>query len=158
MRRGCGVSRQPRKGKVLVRRTILFLGTMLVLLVGAGGVAFSLVQCDQDNYCSCTPGVLCEGTHDTRPAYYDSITGTPSGDKIFAYEGDDEIYGYGSGDYIDAGPGNDTVVGDSLGTNGGNDTLIGGDGDDYIAGGEGVDQCYGGPGYDEFLGCDKEVQ
>lgn len=139
-----------------MRLTILFLGAMTVMLVVAGGVAFALVDCDQDHYCKCHVGVLCEGTHDTRPGYYDSITGTNSGDKIFAYEGDDEIWGYGSGDYIDAGPNDDTIIGDSAAYTDGNDTLIGGDGDDYITGGEGNDQCYGGPGDDTNGGsCEK---
>jgi hypothetical protein len=132
---------------------------MLLALVVPSGVALAVVNCDELNYCKCIPGKLCEGTHDTRPGYYDSIEGTPSADRIYAYEGDDEMWGYGSGDYIDAGPGDDTVVGDSYGVNGGNDTLIGGEGDDSITGGEGEDdQCYGGPGTDDFLGCETEVQ
>jgi hypothetical protein len=142
------VSRQQKKEKGLVRRTILVLATMVVMLLVAGGVALAVVNCDELNYCQCIPGKLCEGTHDTRPGYYDEITGTDSGDNIYAYEGNDVIYPGRSGDYVEAGPGNDEIYEHGAATASGNDTLIGGADDDYIQGGGGTDQCYGGPGTD----------
>lgn len=56
-----------RKGKGLVRRTMLVLGTVMVLLVGAGGVALGTGHCSYSSStgwnCYCDPGAArCEGT------------------------------------------------------------------------------------------------
>jgi hypothetical protein len=123
---------------------MLFLGAMMVMLVVAGGVAFALLDCTPDNYCDCQPGVLCEGTNDARPGYWDAIYGTETGDNIYAYAGDDEIQGRGGNDYVEAGPGDDWIYGGE-----GDDTLIGGSGNDTIWGGDGYDQCYGDTGANE---------
>jgi Ca2+-binding RTX toxin-like protein len=117
-----------RKGKGLVRRTILVLATMGVMLLVAGGVAFA-VQCGEGT---------CFGTEAG-----EVIEGTDTGETIIAFGGNDEIRGNGGGDVIDGGEGNDNISGDT-----GDDNLNGGPGDDYFAGGEGYDQCYGGPGTD----------
>jgi RTX calcium-binding nonapeptide repeat (4 copies) len=145
-----------RKGKGLVRRTMLFLGAMMVMLVVAGGVAFANTYCGDTFTCQCQdPGGLCVGTPEV-----DNIYGTDTayGDKIYAKDGDDQAHAGGGGDYVDAGPGNDFISGDDV-SNSGNDTLIGGDGDDEIYGEGGYDECYGGPGTD-YLDpdtCEKRV-
>jgi hypothetical protein len=120
-----------RKGKGLVRRMMLFLGAVMVMLVVAGGVALATDavngQCGVGwSTCQCTGG-LCKGTPDD-----DTIFGTneSSGDKIFAYGGDDGVDAADGGDYVDAGPGNDIITGDYPLSLPGNDTLIGGDGND----------------------------
>jgi Ca2+-binding RTX toxin-like protein len=151
-----------RKGKRLVRRTILFLGTMLVMLLVAAGVAFAAANyyyCSPNLlYCRCPEGTVCVGT-----AERDDIYGTDTefGDKIFAKDGDDNIHAEAGGDYVDAGPGDDFIQGDAAGglSGSGNDTLIGGDGVDEIYGYGGYDECYGGPGVDYLdPSCEKRVQ
>jgi Ca2+-binding RTX toxin-like protein len=128
-----GLARAKRKGKGLVRRTILVLATMLVMLVVVGGVAFAL-QCGEGT---------CFGTEAG-----EVIEGTDTGETIIAFGGNDEIRGNGGGDVIDGGEGNDNISGDSAGRPGGDDRLHGGPGDDYFAAGEGYDECYGESGTD----------
>ena len=58
----------------------------------------------------------------------DTITGTPLGDVLRAYAGDDTVIGGGGADFLDGGADNDTLWG-----NAGNDTLQGGAGFDVAA-------------------------
>jgi hypothetical protein len=132
------LARERRKGKGLVRRTILILATMVVMLVVVGGVALARADCQWSSStgwnCFCHPGVFCEGRND--PVDRDLIWGSNSGDRIFAYAGDDEIYAeYGSDRQV-----------------------VGGDGDDLIDGGPGYDRCDGGNGYDLASGCEFTVR
>jgi Ca2+-binding RTX toxin-like protein len=114
----------------IVRRTILLLGTMLVALVVASGVAFAVIQCH---------GGVCRGTNN-----HDLIYGTNGYDEIYGRGGPDVIYGYG---------GNDTIYGGA-----GDDTIYGGAGKDYIRGGPGYDKCDGGPGYDQLhYSCEEQL-
>jgi hypothetical protein len=142
-----------RKGKGLVRRTILVSAAMLVMLLVAGGVAFAVVNCDPFlGRCECKPGVLCEGTSEAEDIY-----GSLSGDTIYAYDGDDGINGRDGDDYIEGGRGNDVIEGDSVYASG-NDELVGGEGNDMFEGGEGYDVCDGGPGTDTAdAGCERQV-
>jgi Ca2+-binding RTX toxin-like protein len=135
-----------RKGKRLVRRTILFLGVMTLMLAGAGGVAFALVDCDPfQGTCTCHKGVPCEGTSEG-----DNITGTESDDEIRGYGGDDNINGSGGSDHIDGGPHRDIIEGDGGSFNRGKDTLIGG---------SGIDDCWGTPGVDTFdVSCENKFE
>jgi hypothetical protein len=129
------------KGQRLVRRTILFLGTMLAALVVAGSVAFSApAECDAYGNCDCQAGVTCEGTSEG-----EYLNGTNSSDKILGYAGDDGLYGYRGSDNLNGGPDNDYLEGDGA-YGRGNDILVGGDGDDLIYGGPGYDRCDGGNG------------
>jgi hypothetical protein len=148
-----------KKGKGLVRRTILLLGTMLAALVVAGGVAFALSDCTWDHYCNCekatAQGVPCEGTNDKRPGYWDAIYGTNSSDRIYGYAGGDELYGYNGNDYMAGGSGNDYLIeSESYGASG-NDRLAGGADNDHIEGGDGYDVCNGGSGFDRASGCER---
>jgi len=124
----------------LVRRTILLLGTMLVMLVVAGGVVLAATYCGDATGMTCNcQGGLCWGTPDE-----DRIFDTDSYDQIHADAKDDGVIG--GGDYIDGGPGKDYISGDGVGKSG-NDILLGGDGDDDIYGDRGSDdKCYGGCG------------
>ena len=132
-----------------MRRSILFLGTMLVMLLVAGGVALA---------------ATIVGTSDS-----DELFGTPGNDNIYAYEGEDWIHadnwkGNGS-DYINGGPGPDHIDSDyhQAARYPGNDTVIGHKGNDIIDGGPGKDNIYGswnndtidgGPGEDKIYGGD----
>lgn len=89
-----------------MRRTILwFLGTMLVLLVGAGGVALAAANyyyCPNATTCNCPEGVTyCVGTPGE-----DRIIGTDSSDNIYAKGGPDGVYP-GGGDKCYGGSGVD---------------------------------------------------
>jgi Ca2+-binding RTX toxin-like protein len=81
---------------------------------------------------------------------------TPTGNIIFAKEGDDEIqsgffsdqvYGEDGEDTIQTGFGNDQAFGED-----GNDNLIGGEDDDYLVGGSGDDHLWGWLGDDGLRG------
>jgi Ca2+-binding RTX toxin-like protein len=131
-----GLSLIKRKGKGLVRRTILLLGAMLVALVVVGGVAFAL---------TCTGGT-CQGTDSAEDIY-----GSDTRDTIDGYGGDDYINGRGGSDYIDGGDGNDTIEGDGGVVSRSLDTLVGGEGTE--------DYCYGDLGYDKFdISCEYQYQ
>jgi Ca2+-binding RTX toxin-like protein len=154
------LARAKRKGKGLVRRTILILGTMVVMLVVAGGVALAL-QCG---------GGTCYGTNEG-----EAIAGTPDPDEIYALGGDDAINGYADNDYIDGGSGPDYVVGeddndtlhggadndgDVVGIYGGygNDYLYGDAGNDFLDGEADYDVCVGGEGFDVATAdCEQKI-
>jgi Ca2+-binding RTX toxin-like protein len=120
-----------------MRLTILFLATMLVLPLAAGGAALAVAASCHDSghglYCDCPPsGGMCTGT-DLGDG--EVITGSDNSDTIRARGGHDEI---------DGQDGNDIIHGDS--------------GMDYINGGFGNDWCYGDTGADyEPDGCEHWV-
>jgi RTX calcium-binding nonapeptide repeat (4 copies) len=110
-----------------MRLTILFLATMLVLPLVAGGAALAVAASCHDSghglYCDCPPsGGECTGTN---LGEGEVITGSPNSDTIYGRGGHDEIYGQDA-----------------------DDRLYGGSGMDYIQGGYGEDWCYGGIGAD----------
>ena len=70
-----------------------------------------------------------------------------TGDTIYGYGGDDNIYGLNGADSLYGGDGNDYLSGRS-----GADTLHGGDGDDNLRGGGDADTLYGGEGNDDLRG------
>lgn len=84
----------------------------------------------------------------------DILTGTEQNERIFSFQGDDDIQGGGGSDYIDAGNGDDIIYGDlidgSAGIDNLNDTIYGGNGNDYLSGNAGDDYLNGGNG-DDFL-------
>ncbi len=119
---------------------------MAAALIVAGGVALAeTVTCDN------TPP--CHGTPET-----DQITGTASGEFIFAYEGNDNVRAGGGNDTIEGGPGNDN----ELNGEGASDTHRGGRGNDFIGadlndsvGSE--DESFGGRGNDTIFALDGNV-
>ena len=121
-----------------MRRTMLVLATLVVVLVVAGGVALARADCRWDSAtgwnCYCGPGVPCDTTNKQEIIY-----GSPVGDTINAYGGDDTIWGRD-----------------------GNDIIVGGEGSELIDGGPDYDRCDGGNGYDYATkgaaGCDKWVR
>lgn len=93
-----------------------------------------------------------------------NITGTSTGDTIFAYGGKDYVNADAGDDYIDggdgddvlwAGIGNDDVHGgndnDQIYGYLGDDKLYGDAGNDFLFGGIGQDTMTGGPGADTFV-------
>jgi hypothetical protein len=71
---------------------MLVLATLVVVLVVAGGVALATADCRWDSAtgwnCYCGPGVPCDTTNKQEIIY-----GSPVGDTINAYGGDDTLYG-----------------------------------------------------------------
>lgn len=92
-------------------------------------------------------GTVVEGTDDR-----DLLMGTPGEDTIAGLLGDDEIEGLG-GDDILRGDLNERSPG---GSEGGNDTINGGEGDDQIGGKGGHDELYGDAGNDSIWGDDGD--
>jgi Ca2+-binding RTX toxin-like protein len=133
------------------------LGTMVVVLVVVGGVAFAAVNyyCSPNDYtCQCPDpadypsGVNCVGTN-----AQDIIVGNRNpnvGDTIYAMGGnEDNVNGSEGNDYLDGGAGDGDYVFGNLG----NDTLSGGPGiDDVCDGGSGNDtRSPGDHGCEEFI-------
>jgi Ca2+-binding RTX toxin-like protein len=75
------------------------------------------------------------------------ITGTPTGDTIFAYGGKDYVNADDGDDYVDGGDGDDILWG-----GGGNDELHGGNDNDQLWGSTGDDRLFGGAGNDLLFG------
>ena len=89
----------------------------------------------------------------------DTVVGTTEDDVIQGLEGDDVLAGDLGNDLIEGGDGADIIRGDFNvrspgGSDGGNDTLIGGGGDDRIGGKGGDDELFGGEGDDQLSGDD----
>jgi hypothetical protein len=128
------LARAKRKGKGLVRRTILVLATMVVMLLVAGGLAIG-----QPNYCEyssstgwncyCPGGGYCYGTNVPEGDY---MWGTNSSETIYGLKGDDVLHGYG-----------------------GNDTVVGGPGADEVDGGRGRDVCDIDADDYDYYGCER---
>jgi Ca2+-binding RTX toxin-like protein len=76
-----------------------------------------------------------------------NITGTSTGDTIFAYGGKDYVNADDGDDYVDGGDGDDILWG-----GGGNDELYGGNDNDQIFGSTGDDKLFGGAGNDLLFG------
>jgi hypothetical protein len=111
-----------RKGKGLVRRSILLLGAMLAALVVVSGVALAA-----DFY----------GTDGD-----DTIKGTPDDDYIVGYDGNDQLDGQG---------GIDEIVADNENSYHTNDDVVrGGAGNDYLYAYTGNDE-YHGDGDDDWI-------
>lgn len=85
-----------------------------------------------------------------------TLAGTPYGDHIQAYAGNDSIDALAGDDVVDAGAGDDIIFGgegnDTLNAGVGNDTLDGGAGEDILLGGAGDDVLEGGAGDDRNEG------
>jgi RTX calcium-binding nonapeptide repeat (4 copies) len=77
----------------------------------------------------------------------DSITGSESGDIVYADEGNDRIEGLGGADLLYGGAGNDFLSGGA-----GQNALFGGDGADTLQGGETADGVNGNAGDDVIFG------
>lgn len=88
----------------------------------------------------------------------DQLTGSPAGDLMFGYEGNDTIDGLAADDCLDGGPGNDRLVGrngaDRIAARSGDDVLIGGDVGDRMFGEGGRDRLSGEGGNDLLAGGD----
>jgi Ca2+-binding RTX toxin-like protein len=125
------------------------LGTMLVLLVAAGGVGLAGQDCNPfQGTCECTGGT-CEGTDEGEYIYGWQVGPQSANETIYGYGGDDVITGRGGSDRIDGGSGNDTIEGDSGSYPQRNDILVGGSGNDWLYGdGGNNDRCDGGVGFD----------
>ena len=77
---------------------------------------------------------------------HDHLSGTSTGNVLFAGRGDDDVAGKAGNDMLDGGSGNDMIWGGS-----GNDRLSGGVGNDLLVGGFGADRMDGGNGNDTLL-------
>ncbi len=91
----------------------------------------------------------------------DTVVGTTEDDVIQGLAGDDILAGDLGNDLIEGGDGADIIRGDFNvrspgGSDGGNDTLIGGGGDDRIGGKGGDDELFGGEGDDQLSGDDGD--
>ena len=80
------------------------------------------------------------------------ITGTSTGDTIFAYGGKDYVNADDGDDYVDGGDGDDVLWG-----GGGNDELYGGNDNDQLWGSTGDDKLFGGAGDDLLYGGVSQV-
>lgn len=76
--------------------------------------------------------------------------------KVYSYEGNDNVKTGSNADYVSLGAGHDKASlggGNDKGYGGdGNDTLDGGSGNDYLSGGNGNDTLIGGSGNDTLIG------
>ena len=91
----------------------------------------------------------------------DTVVGSTEDDVIEGLEGDDVLAGDLGNDLIEGGDGADLIRGDLNdrspgGSDGGNDTLVGGTGDDRIGGKGGDDELFGGEGEDQLFGDDGD--
>lgn len=107
-----------------MRRGVLLLASMVLAMLLASGIAFAAVI---------------QGT----PGDDKNLNGTPRGDAIYGYGGDDELRGYEGSDRLDGGTGNDRMRGMK-----GNDLLLGRAGRDTIYGQRGADRVEAGSGND----------
>jgi Ca2+-binding RTX toxin-like protein len=75
------------------------------------------------------------------------LNGTPEGNNIFGYGGNDTLMGRDGDDRLIGGEGDDILRGGR-----GDDILIAGNGEDTLRGGAGHDSLYGGQGDDTMFG------
>jgi Ca2+-binding RTX toxin-like protein len=123
-----------------MRRTLLLLGTMMLALLLASGVAWA---------------VNMVGTNGP-----DNLTGTNGDDNLIGNGGDDELVSLNGRDNLLGGPGKDCllcVTEEEFHPFRGDKNLLGGPGNDFVWAGKGADNALGGEGNDHVSDDDDRV-
>jgi Ca2+-binding RTX toxin-like protein len=118
----------------------MLLGTLLVGLVIASGVALAVIRLGGpgDDRLIGTNGA-------------DRLNGKGGNDSIAGLGGNDlHLYGGFGNDALSGGPGDDYITGSGINGDKGSDLLLGNAGHDFMEGGLGPDRLYGGAGFDQL--------